>query len=160
MQLLKEIGDHLSVRMMMVSHDAGDMLSWADDLIIIKEGKILQRGTPLSLYHHPLNVHVAGLLGEYNLCDGSVVNMLLQKEAAYAVNKKFIIRPEHIFVSDNRKGVKAEVTEILFKGGYYLVRCYVNIQDTIIFISLPSTSHLRVGAEIFIYTSPNYIIHL
>jgi iron(III) transport system ATP-binding protein len=158
MQLLKTVGEQLAVRMIMVSHDASDMLSWADDLMIIGEGKIVQRGNPLSLYHHPENEYVAGLLGEYNLCNAVFTNLLIQQENFYSVNQQFIIRPEYVFISNEDRGVKAEVMEVFFKGGYYLVKCKIKEYDSFIIIPTSATSSLQQGLVISIYTLPEYCV--
>jgi iron(III) transport system ATP-binding protein len=158
MRLLKDVSEQLHVAMIMVSHDASDMLAWADDMIIIESGKIFQQGNPIDLYHKPVNEYVAGLLGEYNKCDALMVNLLTRQENSYSSAKQYLIRPEYIFISNDGDGIKAEVIEMVFKGGYYLVRCYIKPQERMIVLSVPSTSLLYVGSEIDIYTSPEYII--
>jgi ABC-type Fe3+/spermidine/putrescine transport system ATPase subunit len=159
MQLLKDVGEHLGVSMLMVSHDASDMLAWADDLIVIENGKIIQRGNPLSIYHQPVNEYVAGLLGEYNICDASIANSLIQYENFYPADKQFIIRPEYVFISKEEKGVAAEVIELLFKGGYYLVKCRLKANGAIV-ISAMMTSLLSLGTEIFIYTLSEHVVFI
>ena len=52
---------------MLASHDPHDTLSWADEIIVIKEGKLVQQGTPQQIYYEPLNEYVAGMFGKYNL---------------------------------------------------------------------------------------------
>jgi iron(III) transport system ATP-binding protein len=160
MQLLKDVSEQLQIAMIMVSHDASDMLAWADDMIIIDGGKFIQRGHPISLYHHPLNKYVAGLLGEYNICDPLMLNLLTHQENAYSSDKQYLIRPEYVFISNNEKGIEAEVTEVIFKGGYYLVRCFIKANDSRIILSVPSTLFLRVGLDINIYALPDYIVQV
>ena len=52
---------------MLTSHDPHDTLSWADEIIVMKEGKIIQQGTPEEIYNKPMNEYAAGLFGKYNL---------------------------------------------------------------------------------------------
>ena len=160
MQLINDIGTKLNVSLIMVSHDAADMLSWADELMIIDHGKVVQCGVPKDLYDHPLNEHVAGLLGEYNVCDAWMVSLLTHQENIYVAGKQYLIRPEYIFISNDEKGIKVNVKEILFKGGYYLVRCQIKEQNSMIIISVPPTTLVHVGAAIFIYTLPEYVVHI
>ena len=46
---------------MMISHDAEDILSWADTIFIMKDGEIVQRGTAKEIYRRPVSEYCAGL---------------------------------------------------------------------------------------------------
>ena len=50
----------------MVSHDAADVLSWAEEIIVFQSGKIAQMGTTKKVYYQPNNEYCAGLLGLYS----------------------------------------------------------------------------------------------
>lgn len=55
-----------------VTHDQKEALSMADRLAVMDAGKVMQVGTPMQVYRHPLNKMVAEFIGETNLLDGSV----------------------------------------------------------------------------------------
>ena len=154
MQVIEDVGKYLDVSLIMVSHDASDMLSWAEDLIIIEGGVVLQRGTPADLYHQPVSMHIAGLLGEYNVFDASLVRQLTNNAFDIADGKKYMIRPEHLVVNNEKKGVSAIVTEINFKGGYLLVKCSVNYSSDSILVSLPAFQYIKAGDEIYLNLQP------
>jgi iron(III) transport system ATP-binding protein len=161
MQVIEDVGKYLNVSLIMVSHDASDMLSWAEDMIIIEGGIVMQRGTPADLYHQPVSMHIAGLLGEYNVFDASLVRQLTNNAFDIADGKKYMIRPEHLVVNNEKKGVTAVVTEINFKGGYLLVRCNVNHSSDSILVYLPASQDLKPGDEIYLNLQPtifNYFI--
>ncbi len=65
--VLEDIGTKLKITCILVSHDAMDSLSWAETIIVMKEGQIIQYGTPEQIYNQPVNEYCAGLFGEYNL---------------------------------------------------------------------------------------------
>lgn len=46
------------------THDSTDILSFADEVIVMKSGQIVQSGTPASVYKKPKNPYVASLFGE------------------------------------------------------------------------------------------------
>lgn len=47
-----------------VTHDQTEAMSMADRIVVMKEGYIQQVGTPYDLYFNPVNVFVAGFIGE------------------------------------------------------------------------------------------------
>jgi iron(III) transport system ATP-binding protein len=56
-----------------VTHDQKEALSIADRIAVLKDGKIVQIGTPSELYHQPKTAFVAGFIGHTNLIDGTIV---------------------------------------------------------------------------------------
>ncbi|MEO8261314.1 MAG: ABC transporter ATP-binding protein [Pseudolysinimonas sp.] len=47
----------------LVTHDAADVAAVADDVVVLQEGRVTQRGTPAELRAHPATPYVARLLG-------------------------------------------------------------------------------------------------
>jgi iron(III) transport system ATP-binding protein len=56
-----------------VTHDQKEALSTADRIAVMKDGKLVQVGTPQELYRSPRNAFVAEFMGPTNLIDGEVV---------------------------------------------------------------------------------------
>jgi ABC-type sugar transport system ATPase subunit len=54
----------------LVSHDPRDILSWADELLVLRDGRLLRRGTPLEVYSRPDDEYTAELLGDYTRVAG------------------------------------------------------------------------------------------
>jgi iron(III) transport system ATP-binding protein len=69
-QVIKNIAQRFDITIILVSHDPYDTLTWADNLILLKDGIIVQQGSPRDCYDHPVDEYVAGLLGEYTLTNG------------------------------------------------------------------------------------------
>ena len=44
--VIEDIGKRLQITCMLTSHDPHDTLSWADEILVMKNGKIIQQGTP------------------------------------------------------------------------------------------------------------------
>lgn len=59
-----------------VTHDQTEAMTLADRIVVMKDGYIQQVGTPYDLYFHPVNVFVAGFIGEppMNFVNGKVQN--------------------------------------------------------------------------------------
>jgi ABC-type Fe3+/spermidine/putrescine transport system ATPase subunit len=56
-----------------VTHDQKEALSTADRIAVMKDGRLVQVGTPQELYCSPTNAFVAEFMGPTNLIDGEVV---------------------------------------------------------------------------------------
>ncbi|MCE7064312.1 ABC transporter ATP-binding protein [Dyadobacter sp. CY326] len=96
-----------------VTHEAADALAWSDRIAVLREGKIIQIGTPQEVYNHPVNSYVAELTGDINwLSDASNT-------------KQFYIRPEKIKPTRNPKKSKwkGSVEAIRFHGNHWEIRC-------------------------------------
>jgi ABC-type Fe3+/spermidine/putrescine transport system ATPase subunit len=55
-----------------VTHDRIEALAMADEIVVMRDGRIAQRGTPEELYARPANVFIAGFLGAANFVPGDV----------------------------------------------------------------------------------------
>jgi iron(III) transport system ATP-binding protein len=63
---LREVG----AAALVVTHDAGDAMRMADDLILMDQGRVLQAGSPEDCYARPVSLDAARLLGEVDVIDG------------------------------------------------------------------------------------------
>ncbi len=67
--VVRNIGQKLKLSCMLVSHDPMDTLSWADKMIILRNGNIVQTGTPEEVYYRPVDEYTGGLFGKYNVIE-------------------------------------------------------------------------------------------
>ncbi|NBG88057.1 ABC transporter ATP-binding protein [Isachenkonia alkalipeptolytica] len=56
----------------LVSHDQKDALAISDEIVVMKDGIIQQKGSPKKIYQFPRNAFVAGFVGESNMMEGVV----------------------------------------------------------------------------------------
>jgi multiple sugar transport system ATP-binding protein len=66
MDMRMEIGKlhhQLGATMIYVTHDQVEAMTLADKIVVLKEGRVMQIGAPMELYHNPANLFVAGFLG-------------------------------------------------------------------------------------------------
>ncbi len=64
--VIKQVSKEMEITCVLVSHDPAEILSWADELVVMQQGKMVYQGSPTQAYYHPPTEYLAGLLGEYN----------------------------------------------------------------------------------------------
>jgi multiple sugar transport system ATP-binding protein len=60
---LSDLHHRLNATMIYVTHDQVEAMTMANKIVVMKDGKIQQIGSPLYLYNHPINKFVAGFIG-------------------------------------------------------------------------------------------------
>jgi multiple sugar transport system ATP-binding protein len=60
---LSDLHHRLNATMIYVTHDQVEAMTMANKIVVMKDGKIQQIGSPLYLYNHPVNKFVAGFIG-------------------------------------------------------------------------------------------------
>jgi spermidine/putrescine transport system ATP-binding protein len=74
MQLeLKHLQTRLGITFVYVTHDQEEALTMSDRIVLMRQGKIEQVGTPRDLYDRPVSRYVADFIGETNILTGTVV---------------------------------------------------------------------------------------
>jgi ABC-type sugar transport system ATPase subunit len=127
-EVLDELTTAFSLTMILVSHDGSDLLSWADHLLLLQKGKIIQQGSPATVYYRPLNHYAAGLLGPFTSIDENDPIELVQLFSKSGVaNFPIIVRPAQLATSSQPKeGVLGIIQQSFFMGGYWLVQVLVD----------------------------------
>ncbi|HET6797277.1 MAG TPA: ABC transporter ATP-binding protein [Gemmatimonadales bacterium] len=73
MQLeLKHLQAQLGITFVYVTHDQEEALTMSDRIVLMRQGRIEQIGSPRELYDRPLSRYVADFIGETNLLSGTV----------------------------------------------------------------------------------------
>lgn len=122
--VINDISEELKITCILVSHDALDILSWSDTILVMKDGQLIQQGRPEHIYSQPVDEYCAGLFGEYNLISHSA---LAAMPGSNVNGKQIMIRPEHISITTKENnGLNGIVKNILFRGSYYSADIWVN----------------------------------
>jgi len=73
MQLeLKRLQRELGLTIIHVTHDQEEALAMSDRIVVLRDGKVEQNGTPAEIYYHPTNSFVADFVGQTNFLLGQV----------------------------------------------------------------------------------------
>lgn len=95
-----------NITCIVATHDSTDVLSFADEVAIMREGKIIESGIPKFIYENPKDNYVASLFGDVN-------------EIEVSGNLQFVY-PHQLKVSIS-SDLKVEVINSYFRGSHYLI---------------------------------------
>ncbi|MCA8831675.1 ABC transporter ATP-binding protein [Hymenobacter pini] len=121
-RIIEEVGTQLNITCLLVSHDSADTLPWANELLVLQQGRIVQQGPPEQVYQQPANEYVAALLGDYSQIAGPDMRALLAAPRRKLPGTALLVRPEQVqLLPAIETGVAARVQSVRFMGGYYEV---------------------------------------
>ncbi|MGH6927413.1 MAG: ABC transporter ATP-binding protein, partial [Dongiaceae bacterium] len=149
---LKELHHRISRTMIYVTHDQTEALTFADQVVVMKDGMVVQIGTPVDLFERPKHTFVGHFIGSpgMNLLPCNVENgkAVFASQAIETLNAKAYrgngkqlelgVRPE--FVRFARTGISVEIVKVADAGRYRIVE--TRHQDVTIRLLVPE------GAEI------------
>lgn len=115
---LKKIG----VTVLVATHDSTDALSFADQTIALKDGRLIGMGKPRELYNNPKNSYIASLFGEVNELPAS---LFIKDQPP---RKKVILYPHEIHLAEGGN-LKAVVKRTFFKGSHFLTEVDMDGHD-------------------------------
>jgi iron(III) transport system ATP-binding protein len=72
---LRRIQRQIGLSSIYVTHDQAEALAVSDWIVVMKEGRIIERGRPLDIYRYPRHVFTAQFLGTTNLIVGTVADV-------------------------------------------------------------------------------------
>jgi spermidine/putrescine transport system ATP-binding protein len=138
---LRSIQRTVGTTFVYVTHDQEEALTMSDRIAVLRDGQLMQVGTPSEMYSRPANAYVAGFLGSANMYDG-VVTSVHGKQARCRVGEldlavdaepgcpagtevSVVVRPERVEVHesascDGHRGddnvLSGRVESLVFRG--------------------------------------------
>ncbi len=124
--VIDDIGNRLHVTCILTSHDPLDTLSWADEMLVMQNGRLIQQGTPQQVYRNPANEYTAGLTGSYNIVSPALAKNIPSLQAVETDGRNMLIRPEAFTLVGDGSGFNATVEQVIFWGSYYELEVLFN----------------------------------
>lgn len=137
---LQDLQRQLGITFVLVTHDQEEALSMSDRICIMREGRIVQIGSPKELYDRPNSRYVAGFVGTSNFFNGTLADedgpiatvhlqngMVMQGSPGGDLQKGqdvcISVRPEQMKLHRQGDGLKVNVRNRIFLGEHteYLV---------------------------------------
>ena len=137
--VIADISKKYKITCILISHDPADVLSWADRILVLKSGRIVQQGSPLEIYKEPLNEYVAGLFGKYSLLPASELKDIGRFPTYKDLEDTIMLRPENLaIVKDSQDTLKGKIQEIKYFGSHYEVK--ISVLGQIIIVKTENNS--------------------
>ena len=129
--VIKKLQRRLGITTIYVTHDQEEALAISDRIAVMKDGHIMQIGTPRDIYAKPQNPFVAGFIGVSNFLDCEVnapapgnaavsikgeLDITVPVSRAYTGSGKISARPEQLFFSES--GMPGTILFSTFLGDF------------------------------------------
>ena len=149
---IRDLQKRLGLTVVYVTHDQVEAMSMADQIILLKLGKIVQVGAPEEIYNSPNSVFSAQFIGlpPMNILNLNEIDVSSLDSKVYSVvdsnkNIKDIgVRPEHIVFS--KKGLPVEVKSIDYFGGETVFK--LTHQEKDFFLREPRQPKIQLGDKL------------
>ena len=161
---LAKLHDQLNATMIYVTHDQTEAMTLANDIVVLDEGIVSQKGSPMELYNNPNNLFVGGFIGSPKMNfisskitsksgDKTEVDLMgsakisIPKTSASASEGDSVelgIRPEHLTVNADGDGSwesKVFVVEKLGSGTFL----YLEKDGEPLVVETDGDSNIKVG---------------
>ncbi|MEU1279538.1 ABC transporter ATP-binding protein [Streptomyces sp. NPDC005805] len=127
---LRGLFGRLGTTVLAVTHDQGEAFALADRVVVMRDGRIAQAGTPTEVWQRPASAFVARFLGFDNVVAATVTGTAaatpwgevpVPKEAAQG-ERTLLVRPSGVRLTDPAAGLPATVEARTFRGSRVAVR--------------------------------------
>jgi multiple sugar transport system ATP-binding protein len=148
---LKKLHSDLGATFLFVTHDQVEAMSMGDKIGVLRQGHLVQVGTPADIYERPMNTFVARSVGSppMNLIDGQLsggmadlgtckLPVAARAGAERAVT--FGIRPENVFLSPGAPG-EARIFDIEDQGVVKIL--VMDMGETRLHVTAPAGTHVE-----------------
>ncbi|CAM5505999.1 ABC transporter ATP-binding protein [Streptomyces griseorubiginosus] len=126
---LRELFGRLGTTVLAVTHDQSEAFALADRVVVMRDGRIAQSGTPLEVWQRPVDEFVARFLGFENVVEGTVTGeaadtvwgkVPVPPGAAQGV-RSVLVRPAGVRLVPADEGLRCTVAARTFKGTHVAV---------------------------------------
>jgi thiamine transport system ATP-binding protein len=126
---LRELFGRLGTTVLAVTHDQGEAFALADRVVVMRDGRIAQSGTPLEVWQRPADAFVARFLGFDNVVAASVAGETADTPwgkvpvpaGSPQGTRTLLVRPAGVRLVGADEGLRCTVTARTFKGTHVAV---------------------------------------
>jgi sulfate transport system ATP-binding protein len=96
---LRRLHDEIHVTTVLVTHDQEEAMEVSDQLVVLRDGRIEQEGSPREIYEAPANDFVMGFLGPVSQVEGGLVrphDLILSGEPTDGAHEAMVERVLHL----------------------------------------------------------------
>jgi iron(III) transport system ATP-binding protein len=151
-ELLRSAG----VTTVLVTHDQNEALSFADHLVIMDAGRILQAGSPRELYFRPKTAMIATFLGDAIILPGAAsdgwaccpVGRIKIGDPKRRGHVELMLRPEQFSLSTDNGQTRGKVISVEFSGPFSIITLRLTARNgAVIVLRHPSSDTLAAPGD-------------
>ena len=155
---------------LLVTHEPGEAMRMADEIALMRDGRIVQRGAPYNIYNTPVDRKAAAFFSDINVIRGEVHGALtdtpfgqfLAPGVPDGTPVDICIRPQHLKIDFDRAGrgpnptpmegtpARGIVQRARFMGSESLVEFRMDYDGTILRAQIPSVFLPKPGTPLWI----------
>ena len=155
---------------LLVTHEPGEAMRMADEIALMRDGRIVQRGAPYHIYNAPADRDAAGFFSDINVITGRVQGALtdtafgqfLCPGVADGTDVDIVIRPQHLKIDFDRAGrgphptaqdgtpARGVVLRARFMGLESLVEFRMDFDGSVLRAMVPSVFLPRPGTALWL----------
>ena len=166
LDILKEMG----TAVVLVTHEPEEAMRMADEIALMRDGRIVQQGAPYNVYNTPVDRSAAGFFSDINVIRGAVQGALtdtpfgafLTPGYPDGTEVEIVIRPQHLRIDFDRGGhgpnptpedgtpARGTVTRARFMGQESLVEFKMDHDGSILKATVPSVFLPKTGTVLWL----------
>lgn len=155
---------------LLVTHEPGEAMRMADEIALMRDGKIVQQGAPYNIYNTPVDRKAAAFFSDINVIKGVVEGALtdtpfgqfLAPGVANGTAVDIVIRPQHLKIDFDRAGrgphptaidgtpARGVVQRARFVGASSLVEFKMDYDGSTLRAVVPSVFLPKVGTPLWL----------
>ena len=156
--------------MLLVTHEPAEAMRMADEIALMRNGRIVQQGAPYNLYNTPVDRSAAAFFSDVNVIRGRVEGALTETPFGQflapgvpdGTEVDIVFRPQHVKIDFDRGGhgpnptptdgvpAKAEVMRARFMGHESLVEFRMEFDGSILKATVPSVFLPQPGTTLWL----------
>ena len=165
LSLLKEEG----TAVLLVTHEPDEAMRMADEIALMRDGRIVQRGNPYHLYNQPVDKEAAAFFSDINVIRGVSQGALTQTPFGKFLTPgqvdgaavEIVIRPQHLHIDFDRPGginetaqqgipARATVERARFMGRESLIEFLMEADGSVLTATVPAVFLPRPGTRLML----------
>ncbi|WP_297598296.1 ABC transporter ATP-binding protein [uncultured Cetobacterium sp.] len=171
---IRKLQQRVGITSIYVTHDQAEAMALSDKIVIMKDGKIMQVGSPKDIYQKPNSEFIAKFIGRANIVKGIVISqdsnfkdidihgVIYKIESDKVLNVgdsvEVVVRPESI--TTNQPGHSGKVVKSIFMGEVHEYEVILNNQLIEICVHSPLGKIIKNVDETLDFKFDNLAMHI
>lgn len=169
---LKSIQTRLGITFIYITHDQEEAISMSDDIVLMNEGVIVQKGSPREIFERPATKFAASFIGESNIIDGTVSGqdesglsidsaagafLAAKPDIKASADVSVSVRPADVELSRSPVpgfNLRGRVKSAQYTGSIVRVSVELDCGDVTAEVSAHRPDTLGAGDEVFLHWNP------